>query len=268
MQAVVLAVAVLSAIAVIYRLAKAGYRSTLGRKKAAEDRLHCLAPAVRIEYFEAQLGAPAMRRTFGEGIEWVFVDDLFFVQACTDEDGTVLHYSVTTRDPRFRPAVPFPNAGCYWGPDGPQVAARLLETPFAGVESQPDTINFTLGAQRFWYVETHYLANPGNYQSVALSVQDSGATPVGGTGHAPLPEELGVAGTFEPESADLPSVRAWRVAAVPNTYTITASNISLREADPSVGLLGADHDAVRVFASAIGEPRRRRWLAAVLNELR
>lgn len=114
-------------------------------------------------------------------MERVWVDPAYyFVQAFTDADERVVMFSVTSKSPRFRPEVPFPNDGRYTAdPPGHRGGATLHHTRFSGTGGSPTRIVADLAARRYGYVEVYWFGNPANYQAVALSVSDA-APSVGG----------------------------------------------------------------------------------------
>lgn len=69
------------------------------------DRLKKLSPEVQITYFGELLGKPIFKNFSidRDQIEYVFVDDDYYVQAVTNPDAMVLAYSVTTRTSDFFP---------------------------------------------------------------------------------------------------------------------------------------------------------------------
>jgi hypothetical protein len=241
---VLLAGALAAALGTIRGL-RAIYRRTLGRRAAAQAVLLRLAPNVRVEYFVQILGEPPFRQTVGDMTEDVFVDDLFFVQTWTTGERLVVAYSVTTRRASFRPRIPFPNEGRYHG-NGTRLSGRLLRTSFSDAGEDPQQVWSVLGARRFWYREAHYLANPGNYQWIALSITDAGAAHTNLDGG--LPPGLFTAGEIRTENTEeLDALIEFRRRAAPNTYTVSAPHYSLAARSPSDSICGPDHDHLRVF---------------------
>ena len=132
-----------------------------------------LAAGVQLTYFKECLGDPAFR-TEGEAFdEHIFVHDAFYVQAITDRNGTVTLYSVTTRAEDFRPVL-----GIRQGT--PTLQVTLGRDTFAAVGTAPGSRGGYAGARRFHYWESHYLGNPGLYQTYIVSVNDAGYIGAGG----------------------------------------------------------------------------------------
>jgi hypothetical protein len=180
------------------------YRRTLGRRGDRYDRLRRLGTNAQLTFFTSVLGdPPAMRRTvegqvtrFDENgkryseprryIEAVYIDRDFYVHVVADEDETVHTYSVTTRRKRFRPSFRPPGAFFAERPwplrrwERTRYRVRrtkkvtLGKSRFADLD-RPDNAASWVGAHTAHYFETHYLGNPGYYQTFIYSINDTGA---------------------------------------------------------------------------------------------
>ncbi len=217
---------------------------TVGRRRSALARLRRLATHVHVDYFNAVLGPPIFTRADDpNNVEQVWVDPYYFVQAFSNADGQVSIYSVTSRSPKFRPDVPFPNEGNYWGKASatPDVQAKLHVSTLASVGHTPVRIISDTGSRRAWYTEVYYFGNPSNYQSVALSVSD--AAPSIGAWHCKARLDIEPA-THKDYSS--PTLTEFRREAIPNTYTISGPLVHLEQSE-ALNVFGADADDVRVF---------------------
>jgi hypothetical protein len=228
-----------------------GIAKTIGRKWGAYRRLRRLAAHIHVDRFTSVLGSPMSSKPWknnGEPTDWserIWVDRRYYVQALSDSGGTVMAFSVTSRSTKFRPKVPFPNDGRYTDPPDPQVKAKLHTTRFAEVASPPIRIRADLRANRLGYVEMYYFGNPGNYQSVALSVSDAALAI--GEGF-PVEEVTGLA-TPQDVVLTTEQVPKFRTGDAPNTYTVSAPHQPLDDFETLSGAFGADANDVRVFAS-------------------
>jgi len=195
---------------------RAWWRRTLGRRADRYARLARLGTGAHLSFFAAVLGEPpAMRNSTikDDYVDWVssedpdfdpsienqtrlvarrfevstFIDRDYYVQAITDDDETVLAFSVTTRSPRFQPVYQVhrpPGLIERWrwrkrfgAPFRPLVKLKLGRTTFADLDPR-DPEQFagphfliSMGAHNHAYSEMTYKGNPGNYQSVCMDGQ-------------------------------------------------------------------------------------------------
>jgi hypothetical protein len=188
---------------------------TVGRRLDVARRFARFGTGAQLQFFESILGEPpAIRRSFEceqpdwgtvendddeplmvkrSYVECFWIDPLFYVQTVSDDDGTVLGFSITTRRRRFHPTIHFPLPPPWrerllralsLGRRQPYWLARieLGRTTFA--KSLRDDWGFPvirswLGTRAYSYTEIHYLGNPGNYQHLALTIS-SAAPALGG----------------------------------------------------------------------------------------
>lgn len=125
------------------------------------------------------------------------------------------------------------------------MAAALQATRFSAIRAAPTRIVADLGARRHGYVEIFWFGNPANYQAVALSVSD-GAPSVG----PGVPVDEIHARQSGPSAIEFATeeLQRFRADEAPNTYTVTAPNVSLERFPPIASVFGADADDVRVFS--------------------
>jgi hypothetical protein len=130
----------LAALLVILSAARRRWRETLGRRADRYARLARLGTGAHLSFFSAVLGEPpAMRSSVARedyaklvspedpdfdagqaenGMQWrhvrkrflvsTFIDRDYYVQVISDDDETVLAFSVTTRSKRFQPVLQVP----------------------------------------------------------------------------------------------------------------------------------------------------------------
>lgn len=208
------------------------YRRTLGRRRDRYARVVRLGTGAQLAFFIAVLGEPpAIRRSivkvdyielvdrdderfYTQGAaydseeelrevrsprrftECFFVDRDYYVQTISDDDETVLAYSVTSRRKRFKPLFEGPRnfgrrerlrirrrLGGVWTP---LFCVRLGRTRFSD-QDPTDANDFagphlrvSVGARTFAYSEFAYYGNPGHYQTyVFTSSSAAGEASVG-----------------------------------------------------------------------------------------
>jgi hypothetical protein len=161
-------------------LARSLYKRTIGRRGDLTRRLQRLGTGGQLDYIESVLGEPpAMRGSFArerpdyrtpreEGeepplvthryLQCTFVNALCYVQTVSDEDDTVVGFSITTRSRRFHPELSFPARRV-------SLQERLLATVTRGRKRPGDT-RVILGQTTFTQARPgsprHVLASHGN----------------------------------------------------------------------------------------------------------
>ncbi len=201
-----------------------------------------LAAGVQLTHFQECLGDPTFR-TEGEAFdEHIFVHDAFYVQAITDGSGTVTLYSVTTRAEDFEPVLDI-----RYGT--PTLKVTLGRDTFAGVGTAPVSRGGYLGARRFHYWESHYLGNPGLYQTYIVSLNDAGYIGASGNLGAAidalrvLESEEESAAAAEEEAREL--LDRFAAETVVNTYSVASPLFPLERLQCM--RFGPDKDQVRVI---------------------
>ncbi|MFP5319540.1 MAG: ETEC_3214 domain-containing protein [Acidimicrobiia bacterium] len=253
-----------SALVVVGTLRAFGARlwlRTFGRYRHAIQKVVKLAANYQVDFFSSILGPPAMKTTarrIPPLTEWIWVDPLFFVQAVTDNEGTIVRWAVTSRDKRFRPTFVVPGT--------PPIT--LNETPFSGVDDNAvHEVEGWLAAHQGFYGERLYFGYPGSYQTFFLAISPTGYSEhvftrqVGSMLSTPGNSLNSAAVTA---ALSDPDVRKFRAVAPPNTY----GEASLAwGGDPFT--IGPDHDSVIVLLRPAQSERirRRQRLARVLRHL-
>jgi hypothetical protein len=259
------------------------YRRTLGRRRDRYARLARLGTGAQLSFFVAVLGEPpAIRRTIVKddylelvdrdderfymlGVpvdeddltrevrspraftECFFVDRDYYVQTISDQDETVLAYSVTTRDRRFKPIFEAPQV--YGWRERRRIRRRIGQNPtplfrvrlghtrFADRDpTDPDEfagphLLVSVGVRTFRYSELAYFGNPGHYQTYVFTASDpAGEAPVGQV--AGVQEEINANEWPHPERADtepgwdsLLVTQSFRRETAITTITVTASEL-------------------------------------------
>ncbi|MDQ6803880.1 MAG: hypothetical protein M3065_02680, partial [Actinomycetota bacterium] len=256
--AVATLIAGLAALLGISRSLLAVYAKTAGRRRDRRARLARLGTGAHLSFFEAILGEPpAMRRSLTSGhTECIFVDREYYVQTISDGDGTVLAFSVTTRNRRFRPTYEVPFRPGYVERRRlkrrfnytyvPSVSVALGRSTFASLDpTDPDRFagphyKVSVGAHNWTYSEFHPLGNPGYYQTVVLTASDVAAqAPYGNAWN--VQEELGgsewpdpTRSEDQPRWGDLSAAHQFRQETVITTYTVVR-DLSLEDYPASFG---------------------------------
>lgn len=247
----------LAALLVVAAAAREGYRRTLGRRRDRYARLERLGTGAQLSFFIAVLGEPpAMRRRFEHEVkeidaddsvvhvnrpfvECFFVDRDFYVQTLSDDDETVLGFSVTTRSRRFAPV--FPGRLSLWERVRrnlpfreryePLFRVKLGRTLFPATDSEwgPPGVKAWLGAHAYSYSEVRYFGNPGYYQTYVFSASSASGGQVGD-----LTAVIGGSGDFhwppegaEPEDfAQNANLQRFRESTPITTFTVIGAHIS------------------------------------------
>lgn len=253
------------------------YRRTLGRRRDRYDRLARLGTGAQLSFFEAVLGEPpAIRTTITkddyrevvsvgdprfdpalatpddpshqveirkEFTECFFIDRDYYVQTISDDDETVLAFSVTSRRRRFRPVFEVPSRvgrldRLRWRRESgekyePLLRVQLRRTRFADLDATdpdhyaPPHFKVVAGARPFWYSEFHSFGNPGDYQTYVVTASyAAGRAPVGQAWS--VQEEIGERREWpdpnedeiEPDWEDMPVTQRFRRESVITTYTV------------------------------------------------
>lgn len=281
---VLIAASLLGALAALIGLitaARGRYRETIGRRADRYARLARLGTGAQLSFFASVLGEPpAMRRTFLKEdyveilgaedpdfdpdlpeletqerfvtkvfTESTFIDRDYYVQTITDDDQTVLAFSVTTRSKRFRPVFqvlrrPGPIARWRWRRKvgeryRPLVDIKLGRTTFADLDSSdperfaPPHFKIAVGAHNHVYSEFAYFGNPGHYQWFAWSASD--AARQGSLGENMVAASAEVDGDEWPDStsnvdhhrewSQMTMMQQFRHETAITTYTVVSSSL-------------------------------------------
>ena len=242
----ILTIAVIPAFFTVRRI----YRQTTGSRATLVRQLGKLSCGIRSEFVDTIFGSPRFARTKGDLTERVYETPHAYVQTVADSDGSIAWWAVTTIDKRFRPRFTLPPMTL----DGQQWSVQLGRTRFAQLE-EPRLIRWFVGARRFWYAETYYFGNPGNYLTYVASHSDLGG--VGDLGFDGLhglrshargklsSGELIIECPQELTTTLAPMVLV-RQSTVINTFGVGNINIDLKDFRWT---LGADSDQVRLLHS-------------------
>jgi hypothetical protein len=289
-------IAALAALLVLAGSLRAWYRRTLGRRRDRYDRLARLGTGAQHGFFVAVLGEPpAMRRVvvkedyrewlasndprFREGLEEsqyayvekhftesIFIDRDYYVQTISDDDETVLAFSVTIRHSRFRPVFELPprvgwRERRHWKRRTgekfkPLFRVRLGRTRFSELD-RGDYEDLTgphfkasIGARSFWYSEIHSYGNPGYYQTFVFTSSSVSGVPDGIRNLSGAIQEAGGEEWPDPDRDDqpdwkqMPKAQSFRRRAAITTLTILSLGLSVENYPATFGPHG---DEVRTL---------------------
>lgn len=183
------------------------YKTKVIEKQILYGKLNSLAPGLQIDYYTQILGVPAIIKRNNDKTqkEYIYVNKYFYVQAITRDDGYVLSYAITTRDRKFKPTFKAHGYTDSFNREKFEMLSNketdtandtrnfknsiikgkgitLNKTTFAEVVTQNNLLDSKvmckayIGAHRFNYSEEIYLANPGNYQTMIVGINDAGNT--------------------------------------------------------------------------------------------
>jgi len=177
-----------------------------------------------------------------------FIDRDYYVQTVSDEDETVLAFSVTTRSVRFKPRFHgLRRLGWverwrwrrrFGSRYRPLVDITLGKTRFADLDS-PDPANFapphfivSMGAHNHAYSEFRYFGNPANYQTYIWTASDAARQGRFGNGMAVWKEIGGdewpdpsIDPGRQPEWSSMPDTQRFRRETVITTYTVVSGSL-------------------------------------------
>jgi hypothetical protein len=269
----------LAALLVVASWVRARWRATFGRRRDRYVRLARLGTGAHLSFFAAVFGEPPAMRISTvnkDYVEWIgpddpgfdpssqesqtrlasrrfevstFIDRDYYVQTISDEDQTVLAFSVTTRSRRFRPVYQVHRPPGLlerwrwrreWGkPYRPLIKITLGRTTFADLDPHdPDQFagphfRVSMGAHNHSYSEMTYLGNPGSYQSFVWTASDAARQGRFGFG-IPVAQEAGAdewpdpsGEAIQPEWIDMVETQRFRRETVITTYTVIHPSLAL-----------------------------------------
>ncbi len=252
---------------------RAWFMRTLGRRRNRYERLGRLGTNAHLSFFASVLGEPpAIRRSLVSKVEvWhegsdeavledrlffesVWIDRDYYVHAFSDRDDAVAAFSVTTRNPKFRPTLRSPGYTLeerswllstlgFRERRRPLFEVTLGKTRFAALDEPGIGTKSSawVGAHNLHYFEAHYYGNPGNYQWYVFSINDAGAmawaAPMVGTlmpTEAPWDFDWGFGD--DPPYEEMSGWQEFRHRARVNTYTVISPTLRVEDYPPRTDL--------------------------------
>lgn len=227
------------------------YNSTINEIDFKEKKIEGLAAGTNFTYFTKQLGDPIVTRNIEikgtEHKEDYFIDKLYYVQTITTKSGAVVYFSVTTRSPQFNPTFEFPDKSFKVTLGKTKISSLKLTDSFLTIPkkfyaevNKDGNFDYEMGLHDFNYFERYYLANPGNYQTVYVGINQSG--------YFNYNDTMVDKPSWELSSDDLIKIRKNNLI---NTYAITVPsyfNFEVDDQDPAFRRgLGVNYNDVRIF---------------------
>jgi hypothetical protein len=293
-------IAAVAALLALGAAARTMYRKTIGRRADRYRRIARLGTGGRLSFFTSVLGEPpAMRQRVVKddyvellapddpkldpelaraGISGrhvtktftvcTFIDRDYYVQTISDEDDSVLAFSVTTRSARFKPrfyGVPRPGRVERWrwqqrfgSRYRPLVDVTLGRTTFADLDSAdpasfgPPHFIVSMGAHNHAYSEFSFFGNPGHYQTFVWTASDAARQGRFGDGTA-VSEEIGghewpdptAKPNRQPEWSSMPATQDFRRETVITTYTVVSAALWIE--NYPLGRFGPHENEVRTL---------------------
>lgn len=143
------------------------HKTDVGYKNQLLDKFSKLNAGINVGIFIEKFGSPTFKtkKENTDIYEYIFLDDkYYYLQVLTDSEGTVLAYSITTRDENFNPVILIPSQ---------KNKVVLGKTKFIDL-GEPDKIISRLGVHDFYYSESYYYGNPGFYQTYYFTQNEMG----------------------------------------------------------------------------------------------
>ena len=215
-------------------------------KQRALDKVEKLVPGVDVSLYQDTFGKPTFinHKSFfmnpndemRKFIEYVFVDEYFYLDAIADADGKVLYFAVTIRDKSFNPT--FKN----------QVFQVTLGiSKYSDIPGRPRSAQGCYGANWFAYYETKYFGRSGAYEDFGFGLNSAGystmSSPRAYSGL--LSTTHNCHGTLSDQ--EIESVKDLSADEVFNTYAVSAPVIQIT--DYAHIILGVNYDQVRILNS-------------------
>lgn len=206
------------------------------------ENINLLSAGVDLTYFIDILGNPTFINNKEAISESIFVNDDFYIQAYTDNNKSVLAYSVTTRKKSFNPEI---KLGPYSSNEEVKII-QLGKSKFIEI-GDPEKITSYNGAHNFYYSEEYYFGNPGNYQSYIFSLNESGYLDIEYENDKnfyapPYVDKY----TDNDDIATNEEIKQFRNNAIINTYTITAPFVGINNLLDGLEF-GPDYNQVRIL---------------------
>lgn len=209
------------------------YDRTWGSRRYWQSRLDRLACGATVEYATEVLGQPIFRT----GSQSTGGDTLLFrtphawVQLVLSRHQGITRFAITVDDPKFRFSTDSLGHGLH----------IILNHDYFDAVDRPNSARVALGTRRYSYNESHYLGNPGAYQTYVLGCNDVGVSDHDEAGL------MDMAHNANENVVDLnsESLRVFRASSRPNTFAVIAPNLGDDVAFE--GIIGPNMDEVRVL---------------------
>jgi hypothetical protein len=217
------------------------------QKQRALDKVEKLVPGVDLSLYQATFGKPTFinHKSFfmnpndemRKFVEYVFVDEYFYLDVIADAEGKVLYFAVTIRDKSFNPT--FKN----------QIfQVKLGISKYSDIPGGVRSAQGCFGANWFAYYETKYFGRPGAYEDFGFGFNTAGYYNTESSVRAYrglLSTTHNCNGTLSDQ--EIASVKDFSADEVFNTYAVSAPGIQIT--DYAHIILGVNYDQVRILNS-------------------
>jgi len=256
----------IGAVLLIINQAATAYHKTIGKRQFYYDKLASLNAGAQLGYFQSVLGDAKYLTKIDTLRDYTFVNPYFYVDAKVDDSGSVLLYSVTTRQSDFTPSLKV------WGLSNSYQTITLNKTHFSDlgkIMGAQSGVNAEVGVHHSYYSEIFWGANPGNYQYFAFTDSEAGSFKMGDASPYTIftnnggDVKLGFYQSVDISQVDkwaaqdlqvknflkIPRVANYRNHRTINTYSVSAPGFSLFTQYPDLHL-GPDYNEIRVDVSS------------------
>jgi hypothetical protein len=153
------------------------YFSSFWKLHKAYEQVTKLNIDTQISNFEDVLGRAYFVNQRKNYKEYLFILDLFYVQAITDTNGKITMYAITTRSPKFKPRF---ETG-FFDKNEKGITIVLGKTKFSEIANYPRDIYGLLSTNMlsFYYTEMYCLGGSGMYLAYAVAYNGAGVGDIG-----------------------------------------------------------------------------------------
>lgn len=249
-----LLVIIILQIPVAFNQVRGWYNNSLNEYHFKSSKIESLEAGASLNFFKEKLGNSIVSNDVKIGTtdlkEDYFIDRLYHVQTISTLSGTVIYYAVTIRDKDFNPEIVLPDKSAKIILGKSKLKDYKNES-FLPIHSnqyeklnKDGNFNYEMGAHHFNYYERYYLANPGNYETIYLGINESGCLDWNDSFVDKAPWNLTSKDLTKFRKTNLINTYAETVPLVKGLYSFEVDGN-----DPAVasGGLGVDYNTVRVF---------------------
>ncbi len=184
------------------------------KQKRAEDGLQLMNAGVYVKHVESVFGPPILvdYHDKNDYYQYTYSVKNFYMQVVFNMKGTCIFYSVTVKNPKFKPLLPF-------------VKMQLGET-FKSYSDKSEFISVNMSSKVAQYQESFHLGNPGNYRHLVLAYNNLGAS------YHDF-DFFDYEDVARPKKAE---IEKFREQAYPNVFGVTASYLDGKEVEQIFGI--------------------------------
>lgn len=214
------------------------------QKQITLNKVEKLVPGVDISHYQDIFGKPTFinhnsffmnpNDEMRKFVEYVFIDEYFYLDIIANSEGKVLFFAITIRDKSFNPT--FKNS---------VFQVQLGISKYTDIPGTPRAAQGCYGANWFAYYETRYYGRPGAYQDFGFGFNTAGYADANSVQayRGLLDTKHNCQGTLSDQ--EIEQVKVLSADAVFNTYAVSAPNIQIT--DYAYIILGVNYDQVRIL---------------------